>query len=173
MTTEALQRYRFRPRFRGLAWTAIGLGALLLGASAVFGLSGASLAFAIATGAAGAALGALYLASPTWRIEVQVTDDALEVLSSGDRRFRLGWGEIRRVIASPDTRTCFVDGGDPDRSLIVPGEGAHAPYDIEHREALFDAILARVPEDVVETVRLLEDAAREDKRPAGDGERRD
>jgi hypothetical protein len=140
---------------------------MLLASAPIFALAGASLIFAVATGLSGVVLGTLYLASPAWRIEVVVDDDALEVLSSGDRRFRLPWGEVRRVVASPATRTCFVDGGDPDRSLVVPGEGASAPYDIEDKEALYDAILARVPADAVEEVPLLESAARGDDRKTG------
>ena len=41
-----------------------------------------------------------------------------------------------RVVAAPTTHTCFVDGGAPERSLLVPGDGAPAPYDLEDREAL-------------------------------------
>ena len=58
----------------------------------------------------------------------------------------------------PTTHTCFVDGGAPERSLLVPGDGAPAPYDIEERRALFDAILAHVPPERVTTVESLEKA---------------
>jgi len=50
-----------------------------------------------------------------------------------------------RVVASPATSSCFIDGGAPERSLLVPGDGAPAPYDIADRAALVEAILARVP----------------------------
>jgi hypothetical protein len=147
-----MPRFRFRPRFRGLAATAIGVGAASL-AGAIWAGGGA---FLIACGGIGVALGVLYLVSPTWRITVTVDDDALEVGSPKQRRFRVPWSEIVKVVASPSTRTCFVDGGDPARSLLVPGDGAPAPYAIENRDALYAAILAHVPPDRVVEVELLE-----------------
>lgn len=161
-------RYRFRPRFRGLAITAAAIGAALLAAAAGFGLTGASLAFAAIAGGVGVVLGALYLGSPAWRLGVVVRDEALEVLDSrGQRRLYLPWAEIERVVASPSTHTCFVDGGGAERSLLLPGPGAQAPYVIEDREALFEAILARAPAERVEEVALLRDApAPEEAAPA-------
>jgi len=64
-----------------------------------------------------------------------------------------------RVVSSPSTQTCFVDGGSPERSLLVPGDGAPAPYDIADRTALVEAILAHVPADKVQTVATLDQAA--------------
>jgi hypothetical protein len=151
-------RYRFRPRFRGFAWSAGLLGAGLLAAALGFGLSGASLVFALLAGAAGITLSGLYALSPAWRIVVAVDEDALEVLASGQRRFRLRWDEIERVVASPSTKTCFVDGGSPARSLLLPGPGAQAPYTIEDRGALYDTILARAPKGAIEEVALLREA---------------
>lgn len=146
--------FRFRPRYRAFALGAIGLGLLLIaGAVAV---DDAARTLAIAGGSVGVLLGIAYLRSPAWRIEVHVDDDALEVTSSGDRKFRLAWGDVREVIASPSTRTCFVDGGSPDQSLLVPGDGAPAPYDIDDRPGLYDAILARAPADRVREVDLLQ-----------------
>jgi hypothetical protein len=98
----------------------------------------------------GVALGAAYLASPTWRLVVVVDDDGLEVV----RRFRIAWKDVVRVVASPSTKTCFVDGGAPEKSLLVPGVGAPAPYAIENREALYDFIVAHAPK--VEEVTTLE-----------------
>lgn len=112
----------------------------------------------LATGVLGVALGAAYLASPTWRIAVTIDDDGLAVGSPKRQRFRLAWSDIVRVVASPATSTCFVDGGAPERSLLVPGDGAPAPYDIADRKALVEAILAHVPADKVTTVASLEDA---------------
>ena len=62
------------------------------------------------------------------------------------------------MVASPTTQSCFVDGGAPERSLLVPGDGAPAPYDIADRGALFDAILAHVAADMVRTVESLDKA---------------
>jgi hypothetical protein len=121
----------------------------------------AALGFAavpLATGVLGVALGVAYLRSPTWRIAVTVDDTGLTVGSPRRPRFQLAWGDIVRVVASPSTHTCFVDGGAPERSLLVPGDGAPAPYDIVDREVLYDAILARVAADKVQTVDSLDKA---------------
>jgi hypothetical protein len=147
------ERFRFRPRFGGLAWGAIVLGALavLLGGWR----GGAAVAVA---GGLGLAFGFAYLWSPAWRYVVIVDDDALEVTRDGDRRFRLPWSAVIAVRASPSTSTCFVDGGSPDRSLLVPGDGAPAPYDVERKRDLYRAILAHVPADRVREVTSLDAA---------------
>ncbi len=136
---------------RGLALSAmalaVGLGALAAWAG---NWSLAGLAAVVAVG------GAAYLRSPAWRLAVAVDDDGLEVGSPGRRRFRLAWAEVVRVVASPTTGTCFVDGGAPERSLLVPGAGAPAGYDLDDKPALFAIILARVPADRVETVSRLD-----------------
>lgn len=139
--------FRFRPRYRGLAFTALGVGGTLSAVSVA--VLGAAL-LPLATGVAGVALGATYLASPAWKLEVVVDDDALVVRSPKGEKFRLPWSEVVRVVASKRDKTCFLDGGAPDKSLIVPGDGLPAPYDIEDKAALFDAILAHVPADKVQ-----------------------
>ena len=146
--------HRFRPRYRGVAWSATAVGGSLAAVAALAGF----LTVPLVTGAIGMALGAAYLASPTWRLAVTVSDDGLEVGSPGRRRFRLAWGDVVRVIAAPSSHTCFVDGGAPERSLVVPGPGAPMPYDLEDRPALVAAILAHVPPDRVTTVDSLESA---------------
>lgn len=147
-------RHRFRPRYRGVAWTATAIG----GSLAVVAASLGFLAVPLVTGAVGVVLGAAYLASPTWRLAVTVDDDGLEVGSPGRRRFRLAWADIVRVVAAPAAHACFVDGGAPEKSLLVPGAGAPAPYDLEDRPALVRAILAHVPPDRVTTVESMEHA---------------
>lgn len=144
--------FAFRPRYRGLAWSSMGVGGTIAALSALGGV----VTIPLVTGALGVALGVAYLASPTWRIAVTIDDDGLTVGSPRRRRFRLAWHEIVRVVASPATSTCFVDGGAPERSLLVPGDGAPAPYDIADRAALVAAILARVPADKVQTVASLD-----------------
>jgi hypothetical protein len=152
----APHRFRFRPRFRGLAVLALVLGVAL----GFYGLvaGGAASTALVVAGLGGAALGGLYLGSPAWRMEVLVDDEALEVRSSGDRRFRLPWGDVNGVTASPSTHTCFVDGGVPERSLLVPGDGAPAPYAIENSPALYRAIVAHAPPERLREVALLERA---------------
>jgi len=147
--------FAFRPRYRGLAITAIGLGAALdVVALAVLGAA----LLPLATGAIGLALGGAYLASPTWRLVIVVDDEALEVRSAKGRRFRLAWSDVVAVVASPSTHTCFVDGGAPEKSLVVPGVGAPAPYDLTDKAALYDEILAHVDAAKVKTVETLEKA---------------
>jgi len=106
------------------------------------------------------ALGGAYLGLPMWRLAVTIDDDGLAVGSPAKQRFRLAWSDVVRVVASPTTKSCFVDGGAPEKSLLVPGDGAPAPYDLEDRAALFDAILAHVPAERVETVETLEQATK-------------
>jgi hypothetical protein len=144
--------FAFRPRYRGLAWGSIGVGGAIATASAVLGF----VTLPLVSGALGIALGAAYLASPTWRITVTIDDAGLRVGSPTRLRFQLAWTDVVRVVASPATHSCFVDGGAPERSLLVPGDGAPAPYDIADRQALVDAILAYVPADKVTTVESLD-----------------
>ncbi|HET9993735.1 MAG TPA: hypothetical protein VFQ65_34595 [Kofleriaceae bacterium] len=148
----ASKQFAFRPRYRGVALTSIGVGGVL-GAIALVSLGAALLP--LATGAIGVVLGAGYLLSPSWKLAVVIDDDALEVRSATKSRFRLPWGDVKKVVASPTTHTCFVDGGAPERSLLVPGDGAPAPYDLEDKQALFEAILSHVTPDKVETVETL------------------
>ena len=154
MTAVTPRTFAFRPRYQALAWSSMGVGGSMAIVASLLGF----LAVPLATGVLGVALGAVYLRSPTWRIVVTVDDDGLAVGSPGRQRFRLAWGDIVRVVASPATSTCFVDGGAPERSLLVPGDGAPAPYDIADRPALVEAILAHVPADKVRTVESLDKA---------------
>jgi hypothetical protein len=130
-----------------------------LGVAALAVLGGALLP--LATGAAGIALGAGYLMSPTWKLAIVVDDDGLELRSPRARRFRIRWQDVVRVVASPTTNTCYVDGGSGEQSFIVPGDGAPAPYDIDDKPALYAAILEHVAPDKVKTVDTLEAARRE------------
>lgn len=153
----ASNRFGFRPRYRGIALTSIGVGGTL-GAVAIVSLGAALLP--LATGAMGVVLGAGYLLSPSWKLEVVIDDDALEVRSPKQSKFRLPWSEVVKVVSSPTTNTCFVDGGKPERSLLVPGDGAPAPYDLANKPALCAEILRRVAADKVETVESLAAAAK-------------
>lgn len=144
---SAQRVFRFRPRYRGLAMTALGVGGTL-GIVSVAALGVALLP--LATGVAGVGLGAAYLLSPSWKLEVVVDENALEVRSPKGTKFRVAWGEVVRVVVSDADKTCFVDGGTPDTSLIVPGDGLPAPYDIENRAELYDAIVAHVPADKIQ-----------------------
>jgi len=146
--------FAFRPRYRALAWSAIGTGGALTTVGALLGFAVTPLV----AGGIGLVLGAAYLVSPTWRIAVTVDDAGLTVGSPGRERFRLAWGDIVRVVASRATSSCFIDGGSPERSLLVPGDGAPAPYDIADRQALFETVLAHVANDKVKLVASLDQA---------------
>ncbi len=146
------KHYRFKPRYRGIALTSVGVGGTL----ATIALASLGAAFLpLATGAIGVVLGGGYLLSPSWSLEVVIDDDALEVRSAKKSKFRLPWSEVVKVVSSTTTDTCFVDGGAPERSLLVPGDGAPAPYDLADKAALCADILAHVPADKVETVERL------------------
>jgi len=114
----------------------------------------------VVTGLVGVGLGAVYLASPVWRLSVTTDERGMSVGSDAQQRFSLAWDEVVRVIASPSTTTCFVDGGTPEKSLLVPGPGAIAPYDIDDKKALYDEILAHVAGDKVTIVEALDQAPR-------------
>lgn len=148
----ATKHFAFRPRYRGVALTSVGIGGAL-GVIAVVSLGAALVP--LVSGALGVVLGTGYLFSPTWKLEVAIDDDALEVRSPAKSRFRLAWSDVVRVVHAPKSNTCFVDGGAPERSLLVPGDGAPAPYDLVDKQALCAEILAHVTPDKVETVETL------------------
>jgi hypothetical protein len=148
----ASKHFAFRPRYRGVALTSVGVGGAL-GAIALVSLGAALVP--LASGAIGVVLGAGYLLSPTWKLEVVIDDDGLEVRSPQKSRFKLAWSEVVKVVSAPSSNTCFVDGGAPERSLLVPGDGAPAPYDLVDKQALCEAILSHVTPDKVETVESL------------------
>jgi hypothetical protein len=147
--------FRFRPRYKGLALSAMGVGGTL-GVVSVVALGAAALP--LATGVMGVLLGTGYLLSPSWKLEVVVDDKALVLKSPKGEKFRIVWAEVKRVVASPSTKTCFVDVKDPRRNFLVPGDGAPAPYDIDDKEELYAAILDHIPKDKVEEVETIEAA---------------
>jgi hypothetical protein len=157
--------FRFRPRFRNLA-----LGSMAFGATLVAGgllTTGAAVGYALVGGTAGVVLGLLYLLSPAWRLVVTVDNEALQVTRGSHVRFRLPWDEVVQVVASPETKTCFVDGGTPARSFLVPGLGATASYDIEDKDVLYAMIMEHVAPARIEWVDLVEHARQ--ARAAGQG----
>ena len=142
--------YRFRPRFLGVAFLSLSLGVVLIVASATITPDRMSAIFTFITGAAGLFFGFAYLKSPVWRLAVDIQDDDLVVWNGLEERLRLPWSSVEKVVVDAARETCFVDGGEPDSSLLIPGPGAPASYDVRHKKALIQAILARVSEDRVE-----------------------
>ncbi|HEY4178178.1 MAG TPA: hypothetical protein VGM90_15130 [Kofleriaceae bacterium] len=149
--------HRFLPRYRGLAWGAMGIGGGLATLSAIIG---ASLIPIVGAGV-GVALGAAYLRSPTWKLAVVTDEQGLAVRAGDTERFRLAWSDIVKVVAAPTSNTAFIDGGAPERSVLIPGDGAPAPYGLENAKALFDTVLAHVPADRVERVESLDKVKRD------------
>ena len=156
-----MSHHRFKGRYRGVAYSSLAIGGSLAVVSGILGF----LALPLFSGLIGIAAGGAYLLSPTWKLQVTADDHGLTVASPKAERFKLAWSDIVRVVASPSTKSCFVDGGEPAKSLLVPGVGAPAPYDLEDRGALFDAIIAHVPADKVQTVETLEQALRDANAP--------
>ena len=140
--------FPFRPRYTGVAWSAIGLG---VGLFAIGIIAPAYILNVI--GAVGVVLGFTYLRSSTWRLQVELDDEHITVPG----RFELAWTDVVRVLASPTTQTCFVDGGSPARSLLVPGDGAPAPYKIKNSEKLYAAIRAHVAKEKIRDLENLSD----------------
>ena len=140
-----MKSFRFRPRFAAIPWIVAGVGVAMI----VFGLSGgaegASRTFALVAGAMGPVLALVYLRSPAWKLVVVVDEEAFEVKGSQTIRFTLPWAEVKEVVYSTKFPTAFVDGGVPERSLLIPGPGAPAPYRIERAEELVAFVRAHVP----------------------------
>jgi hypothetical protein len=153
---EQALTFRFRPRYRALPLLCIAISFVLILSALIFDLQGSSRLFALVGGTIGTLLGTIYFAMPLWRYAVVVDDDKLIVRHGTEEKLRLPWSDVVRVIASPSTKTLFLDGGGAARSLLVPGPGASGPYMIERREQLYDAILARVPAERVTQVESLE-----------------
>jgi hypothetical protein len=147
------QRFRFRPKFLVIPIAASAMGI----AAAVVGLiSGMNPLAAIAIGSFGPLLGFLYLRAPAWRYSVVVEDETIAVFLGDTLRFRLPWNEVKEVVCNDELKVLFLDGGAPEKSLLVPGPGAPAPYRIEDAARLYDLILAHVPPERCRRVASLE-----------------
>jgi hypothetical protein len=75
-----------------------------------------------------------------------VDDDALVVKKGAEEKFRLPWAEVKEVVYSKQYPTLFIDGGVPERSILVPGPGVPAQYRVEDNEALCAFVRAHVDE---------------------------
>ncbi len=141
--------FRFRPRFIGVAFVTLSLGVMLVAAAATLTPDRMSSIFALVTGTLGIFLSFSYLRSPAWRLAVDIQEHDLVVWNGTTERLRLPWTDVQRVVVDPDREVCFVDGGSPDKSLLVPGPAAPASYTIAKRDALIEAILTHLPSHIV------------------------
>jgi hypothetical protein len=139
------------------------MGVFLIVAAVTITPDKLSAGFALVTGVAGLFLGFAYLRSPVWRLAVDIEDDELVVWNGLEERLRLPWSDVKEVIVDPERLTCYVSGGASERSLLVPGPGALASYDIRHKSELIKAILEHVPADrVQESKGKFESAGQQD-----------
>jgi len=125
------------------------MGVTLVAASATLTPNRISSIFALVSGLAGIILSYIYLRSPVWRLAVDIQDDDLVVWNGPNERLRLPWAKVKRVVVDPDRELCFVDGGTPETSLLVPGPAAPASYVIAKREELIEEILNHVDSDLI------------------------
>ncbi len=160
--TDPPQVFRFLPRYRQLAIVAIALGAGIFVAGLLSVLP--SSPAVLATGVVGVFLGSAYLLSPAWKIQASVDSLGIVVTKKSELRFRLAWEQVTKVVAAPSTHTCYVTSGDPSQSLLVPGIGAPAPYDIQHKKQLYGLILRYISSDKVIVVDSLESYANGNKK---------
>jgi hypothetical protein len=148
-----MAEYRLRPRFRLLPLSAAGIGTSV----AVVGVVQSAVAL-IAVGGTATALAAGYWFSPTWKMRIVTSPDELQFHKTRDRITKIAWRDIRRVFVDRVHHTCLVVGRNADSSLIVPGVGAPAPYDIDDKRALFDEIVANVATEKLRDVDSIEAA---------------
>ncbi len=127
----------------------LSLGVILITASATLTPDRFSSVFALISGALGVFLSFTYLRSPVWRLAIEVQDEHLLVWSGTTEKLRLAWDDVTRLVIDADREVCFVDGGSPERSVLVPGPAAPASYVIAKRDALIDEILAHIPSEKI------------------------
>ncbi|MBP9086529.1 MAG: hypothetical protein KBG15_10460 [Kofleriaceae bacterium] len=147
-----MAHYRLRPRYRVLPASAASIGAVI----AAFGALQGPFAL-VAVGGAATALGAAYWFSPTWKIRLVTSPDELQFHTARGVK-SLPWTQVRKLFIDRAHRTCLIVGSNAETSVIVPGIGAPAPYDIENKSELFDEIVSYVPAARQRDVASVEEA---------------
>jgi hypothetical protein len=156
-----MANYRLLPRYRSLPIAAAGLGVAIAAVGAFRGTWSLC-----AIGGIAVALAAAYLWSPSWRMQLITSDTGLTFQkANGAQRF-VAWNDVKRLLVAPN-QTCLMVGTDAETSLIVPGLGAPAPYDIQNKAALFAEMTAKVANSKQRTVETIETAIA-DKLPWAD-----
>lgn len=147
--TAAGTDFRLRPRYGTLALAAavVGLAIMVIGLVAA---TGASRTYAVGCGIAGVTLALLYRLSPVWRLRLRLNETGVSVLRGDELRLELGWGDVERVIVAADGESCYLWGGSVERSLLVAGPQARAPYIVDDRARLLTAITEAIGEERVE-----------------------
>jgi hypothetical protein len=136
--------HRFRPRYKTIPWIVAGVGVFMLGYGIFGGAVGTARTFAIVSGFVGPLIALAYLRSATWQLAIVVDEQALVVKKGAEERFRLPWADVKEVVYSNQYPTLFVDGGVPERSILVPGPGVPAQYRVERNEELCAFVRAHV-----------------------------
>lgn len=145
MTAAPPRRFRFRPRFPGVAWVALVFGLGLLALVSLGRVDHRLAAICFACGAICVLAGGAYLRSPAWRLVVEVDDAGVRVARGRDLRVQLAWADVVALRVDREQATCVIDGGSAARRVLVPGPGLPAPYRIEDREALVALLVEHVP----------------------------
>ncbi len=145
-----MNSYPFSPRFKFVAYAALVLGAVALtGAIIAGGVSGWVIGLlCISSGAA-------YLLSPAWKIVIETNENGITVFQKQKTRFSLPWSSVERFLVMPDEKAAFVDGGSPEKSVLIPGPGAQAGYQIVEKAALIREISKRIPAHRIKAVENL------------------
>lgn len=135
-------RFRLRPRWAWLPWAIGGFGAALIAFAWIADVPPTTRGVETFAALMLCALAGLYARSPLWRSHVVVDADGLKITGPRGVRLKLSWSEVVKVRAAPANKTCYIDAGMPQKSFLLPGPGASAPYRVEHRAALYDRIVA-------------------------------
>ncbi len=150
------KHYQLRPRYAGLSYLALAVSISFGVLALSFNLSPQVRNVALGICVVGLGLAVAYQLSPVRRLQVVVSPQGIGLQSGEHQRFFLPWSQVKQVIASPQTSTCYVDGGSSEHSIIVPGVGAPAPYDIVNKLELYKEILRYTPESAIRYVESLE-----------------
>ena len=96
-----------------------------------------------------------YLLSPAWSIAITTDDDGVTVTKRNQVSFQVAWSDIEVLVIDAASNTCFIDTGSPDTSILVPGPGAPAGYDVEDKAELIAELRTRVPAETIREVESL------------------
>jgi hypothetical protein len=102
---------------------------------------------------------------------VEISDVGVRVVRGQDIRMQVSWADVARLVVDDEHTVCMVDGGSPERRLIVPGPGLSAPYRIEESRRLVAELVRRIPAErhvALDAVRPPPDITTDRPRRSGD-----